>query len=72
MKHSVQRVIRDFRGNDNAEDLRMGFVKFSSSALVETELTTDINKVISDIESTNYAAGTTWTREGYDEAYKLL
>ena len=50
----------------------MGFVKFSSSALVETELTSDINKVISDIESTNYAAGTTWTREGYDEAYKLL
>lgn len=72
MKHSVQKIVRDFRGNDPTGDLRMGFVKFSSSALVETELTSDINKVVADIEETGFAAGTTWTREAYDEAYKLL
>jgi uncharacterized protein YegL len=50
----------------------MGIVKFASQALTETELTSDVNKVISDLEASPYAAGATYTREGYDEAFKML
>lgn len=72
MKHAVQQVIRDFRGNDPKDDLRMSVVKFASQALTETDLTSDINLVIADLEKSPYASGATWTREGYDEAYKIL
>jgi hypothetical protein len=50
----------------------MGLVKFSSDALVETELTSDFNTLVKDVEKTPYGQGATFTREAYNEAKKLL
>ena len=42
MKITVQDIVRDVKTNGEA-DVKMGFVKFSSGALVETDLTDDLD-----------------------------
>ena len=42
MKIAVQDIVRDVKTNGGA-DVKMGFVKFSSGALVETDLTDDLD-----------------------------
>jgi Mg-chelatase subunit ChlD len=72
VKHGVEKLYKDFNASGSGEDLRMGLVKFSSDALVETELTSDFNTLVKDVEKTPYGQGATFTREAYNEAKKLL
>ena len=65
-------MYRDFNASGSGPDLRMGLVKFSSSALTETDLTSNFSQLVEDIEKTQYAQGATYTREAYNEAKNLL
>lgn len=48
MKIAVQDTLRDFKTNGGA-DIKAAFVKFSSGALTETDLTDDLDQVIRDV-----------------------
>lgn len=71
MKIAVQDAVYDMKNNGGA-DVKVSFVKFASGALTETDLTDDLGLVISDITSSEYQKGGTWTRQGYEEAKKQL
>jgi hypothetical protein len=71
-KHGVEKMVRDFNSTGSGSDLRIGTIKFASNSLTETELTSDFDKLIVDLEKTPYDAGWTATREGYNEAFTML
>ena len=61
MKIAVQDAVYDMKNNGGA-DVKVSFVKFASGALTETDLTDDLGLVISDITSSEYQKGGTWSR----------
>lgn len=65
-------MVRDFNASGSGSDLRIGTIKFASNSLTETDLTSDFDKLIKELEKTPYDAGGTSTREGYNEAFTML